>query len=121
MSFSQRTIPFMAIVVFAAALAGLASLSWHVGHNPSPNTSRDALRQKKLDDTTTAQRSGINFYDWQNPEKEIVRLPIQRAMDLTVREWTNPAAARSNLLERATRAFSEPESPPSLETTNNVQ
>jgi len=112
---------FLAITTFAVALAGLASLSWHVGHIPSSNRSRDILRQKKLDDTTTNQRNGINFYDWQNPEKQIVRLPIQRAMDLTVQEWTNPAAARSNLLERANRAFSEPETSLPQETSNNIQ
>jgi hypothetical protein len=44
----------------------------------------------------------------------VVRLPVARAMELTVQEWQQPRAARSNLLFRLQRAAP----PPASSTTN---
>jgi len=68
-------------------------------------------RYKNLHDLRDAEAKVLTQYDWQDKAKEIVRLPVitvegrpARAMELTVQEWQNPAAARSNLITRVTRA-----------------
>jgi len=47
-----------------------------------------------------------------NKDKGIVRLPIQRAVELTLQEWQNPAAARSNLISRVDKATAVPPKAP---------
>jgi hypothetical protein len=41
-----------------------------------------------------------------------VRLPINEAMKLALREWQNPAAARSNLIARVEKATAVPPAAP---------
>jgi len=67
---------------------------------------RNELREK----TTTALLQGGMI----DTNKGIVRLPIARAMQLTVEAYQNPEAARSNLVARAQKA-AEPVAPPSFE------
>lgn len=67
---------------------------------------RNELREK----TTTALLQGGMV----DTNKGIVRLPIARAMQLTVEAYQNPEAARSNLIARAQKA-AEPVAPPSFE------
>lgn len=43
-------------------------------------------------------------YAWQDQGKGLVRLPIERAMEITLQEWQNPQAARSNLNARVDKA-----------------
>ena len=49
---------------------------------------------------------------WVNSNKAIVRLPIARAMELTIANYQNPEAARSNLMARSVKAAApEPQAP----------
>ena len=41
-----------------------------------------------------------------------MRLPIAEAMKLALREWQNPAAARSNLIARVEKATAAPPTAP---------
>jgi hypothetical protein len=41
-----------------------------------------------------------------------VRLPIAEAMKLALRDWQNPAAARSNLIARVEKATAVPPAAP---------
>jgi len=55
----------------------------------------------------------LNSAGWVNSNKAIVRLPIARAMELTVQAYQNPEAARSNLVARSEKASApEPVAPP---------
>jgi hypothetical protein len=47
----------------------------------------------------------VNGYDWADKGKGIVRIPVERAKELVLQEWQNPAAGHSNLVARAARAF----------------
>ena len=80
---------------------------------PSPvGANRIEERYRYLHDQRAADAKAINEYDWQDKDKGIVRLPIQRAVELTLQEWQNPAAARSNLISRVEKATAAPPQPP---------
>ena len=49
---------------------------------------------------------------WRDQGKGIVRIPLERALELTLTEWKNPAAARTNLIARAEKAFAKPPEKP---------
>jgi hypothetical protein len=68
---------------------------------------RNQLREKSA---TALMNGGV--IDTNKPS--LVRLPIARAMQMTVEAYKNPEAARSNLIARAQKA-AEPVAPPSFE------
>ena len=80
---------------------------------PAPvGANRVEERYKFLQDQRAADAKAINEYDWVDKDKGIVRLPIQRAVELTLQEWQNPAAARSNLISRVEKATAVPPKAP---------
>lgn len=49
--------------------------------------------QERLDilkETQAKARKELNHYEWVDPKTQAVRLPINKAMDLIVREYNNP-------------------------------
>ncbi len=80
---------------------------------PKPmGTDRGAERQKTLADIRASETQILKNYEWQDQAKGLIRLPIERAMELTVHEWKNPAAARSNLIASSQKASAVPPKPP---------
>lgn len=82
-------------------------LVWVMIHytRPAPLAEdRAALRRKNLAELRAANAEALNHYGWIDQARGIVRLPVEEAMRLTVQEWQNPAAARSNLIARAAMA-----------------
>ena len=80
---------------------------------PAPvGASRVEERYRFLQDQRAADAKAANEYDWVDKDKGIVRLPIQRAVELTLQEWQNPAAARSNLISRVDKATAVPPKAP---------
>lgn len=105
--------------VYAIAILGTflitAALVWWMYHytHPAPlGADRVQERHKNLREQRDAEAKVLSEYDWQDRGKEIVRLPIQRAVELTLQEWQNPAAARSNLIARAEKAAVPAPKPP---------
>ena len=49
---------------------------------------------------------------WLDQSKGMVRLSIDQAMQLTIREWQNPNSARSNMLTRSAAAVAASAPPP---------
>jgi hypothetical protein len=84
----------------------------HYTRPESVGASRVEERHRFLQDQRAADAKAINEYDWTDKEKGIVRLPVQRAMELTLREWQNPATARSNLISRVEKATAAPPKAP---------
>jgi len=80
---------------------------------PAPvGANRVEERYKFLQEQRATDTRALSEYDWQDKDKGIVRLPVQRAVELTVQEWQNPAAARSNLVARVEKATAVPPPPP---------
>ncbi len=57
-------------------------------------------RRKNLVEMQAANTEALKNYAWENQGKGFVRLPVERAMEITLQEWKNPAEARANLLSR---------------------
>jgi hypothetical protein len=66
---------------------------------PALGAERAAERAKALADTRAADSAALTTYAWQKRENDIVRVPIERAMELTLNEWQDPAAGRAKLIE----------------------
>ena len=73
---------------------------------------RAAVRSKALSEVRAAEAEALVNPALLDPVKGIVRLPIQEAMSLVLKEWKNPDAARSNLIARVEKATAEPPKAP---------
>jgi hypothetical protein len=71
---------------------------------PAVDADRAAVRAKALAEIRTAEALALNHPGWINQDRGLVRLPIDVAMQITEREWQDPAAARSNLMARLEKA-----------------
>ena len=71
---------------------------------PAIDADRAVMRVKALAEIRAAENQALNRSGWINQDRGLVRLPISVAMQITEREWQNPAAARSNLTARVERA-----------------
>jgi len=73
-------------------------------------------RRKNLVTIQAEADHALKNYAWQDQAKGLVHLPIDRAMELTLQELQNPAAARSNLMLRVDKATAKaPEKPSEFE------
>jgi hypothetical protein len=89
----------------------IAALVWAMQHYTQPpplGEDRVALRKKALAELRAAEASELDSYGWVDQGKGVVRLPIAEAMKLTLRDWQNPAAARSNLIARVEKVTAVP-------------
>src|SRR4051794_30510502 len=81
---------------------------------PAMDQARVQERKKYLADIQAANVDTLNNYAWQDQAKGVVRLPIATAMELTIRDYQNAPAARSNLSARADKVFAPPPPAPKL-------
>jgi len=102
----------LAILGTFLVMAFLVALMRHYTATPSLAEDRGAERMKILKEFNEANAPLLEKYDWQDKDKEIVRVPVARAKELVLEEWQNPAAAHSNLVERAAKAFAPAPKPP---------
>jgi len=92
----------------------VALLVWAMKYytRPAPlNAARAEERRKALAELRAANEEGLNRYGWVDQGKGLVRLSLERAKELTLEEYKNPAAARSNLTARALAANPPPPPP----------
>lgn len=115
------TITAEKVCAYSVAVIGsfliVAGLVWAMYHftRPEPlGEDRAAFRRKTLAEVRNADAEVLNNpnYVWQDQSKGIVRLPLTNAMELALRLWQDPAAARSSLNARAEKAFYIPPPPP---------
>jgi hypothetical protein len=102
----------MAIVGAFLVMSILVALMRHYSTPPSMFAERGAERMKILAEFNAVNEPLLNKYDWQDKDKGFIRVPVERAKELVLEEWKNPAAARSNLIERASREFAPAPKPP---------
>lgn len=79
---------------------------------PSPEETRAAERMQIKQQFNADNGPLLTKYDWQDQSRGIVRIPIERAKELILEEWQDPAAGRSNLMARAEKAFAPAPKPP---------
>jgi len=71
---------------------------------PAIDADRAAVRARALAEIRAAETLALNQPGWIDESRSLVRLPIEVALQITEREWQNPAAARSNLTARVEKA-----------------
>ncbi len=103
------------LIGILGSLLIVAALVWAMQRytQPSPlGEDRIAMRKKALADLRAAEATELESYGWVDQTKGVTRLPINEAMKLALRDWQNPAAARSNLIDRVEKAtFVPPPAP----------
>jgi hypothetical protein len=95
----------------AIALLLLLALVWSLApllRQPAPNAKRIAERTKALAEVNARDAKALTSYGWQDESRNLVRLPIQRALELMPPLWQDPAAGRSNLLQRLEKSLAKP-------------
>ena len=85
---------------------------WHFTQPAPLGEDRVAVRKKALADMRAAEAEDLNNYGWLDQAKGVVRLPIAEARKLALREWQDPAVARSNLIARVEKATALPPKAP---------
>jgi len=107
---SNRNIAGVAVTILGTFLiiAALVYVMRRYTQPPAIDQTRIQERKKFLAEVQAANADGLNNYAWQDQPKQLIHLPITNAMQLTIREYQNPAAARSNLAARADKAFAPP-------------
>ena len=86
-------------------------LIWIMYHYTQPEAvdqARIAERRKDLAELNAQAKDVLENYAWIDQTKGLVRLPLARAMELTVAGWQNPAVARSNLISRLAKVTTPP-------------
>jgi hypothetical protein len=102
----QRTVWPVGVAFLVACFLFVAfavKVKWSVPI-PAADADRAATRSKALAEIRAAEAQALNQAGWIDQSRGLVRLPIEVAMQITEREWQNPAAARSNLTARAEKA-----------------
>ena len=110
----ERTGLAYAIGILGSLLI-VAALVWAMQRYTQPpplGQDRVAVRKKALADLRAAEATELENYGWLDQPKGVVRLPIAEAMQLSLRDWQNPAAARSNLIARVEMATAAPPAAP---------
>ena len=105
--------------VYAAAILGTFLILWllvRLMHSyvqaPSIPAVRAAERMQTMAEFKSVNDPLLEKYEWQDPAKGFVRIPIERAKELILQEWQDPVAARSNLMARAAIEFAPPPKAP---------
>ncbi len=108
------TIGIYAIAIIGTffLMAWLVSFVRQYTQPPPLNQARAEERSKAWAELQAANAQALNNYAWVDQGKGLVQLPIKVAMQLTVREWQKPAAARSNLVRLAEKAGETAAQPP---------
>ncbi len=96
---------FLIMAILVLAMVRLTS-------PPATNEARIQERHKNLRDLQAANAEVLNNYAMEDAAKGVVRLPISRAIEISLQEWKNPAAARTKMLERAKLKFAAPPKAP---------
>jgi hypothetical protein len=104
MSRIRITAYFIAIAGTFLLVAWLVSIMRKDAAPPPLGVHRAEERRKARAEAAMAATEALNTYGWVDQGKGIVRMPISNAMVLAVREWQNPAAARSNMVGLAERS-----------------
>jgi hypothetical protein len=102
---------FLALIGAFLVVGGLAWILYSRTRPDTLNQARIEERMKNLRDITATSTEALTTFGWHDQPKGVVRLPINTAMDLVVREWKDPAQGRSNLLVRLDKANPPPPPP----------
>jgi len=82
----------------------LVRSAYHEYNPPPVNRARALERAKVRNELTTKAISNLTTSGWVDQAKGIVRLPIARAIQMTIEAYQSPEAAHSNLVARSKKS-----------------
>lgn len=92
---SKYNLATLLIFVLIGAVA-LAAVIAYYGNKPAPlNYEIIAERKAKLADVNAKQSEIISSYAWVDKAKGVVRIPVERAMNITIEEFSKEAHQES--------------------------
>jgi hypothetical protein len=94
-------INFVVACFLFVALAAVVKFSIAV---PTIDADRAATISKALANIRATEAKSLSTPDWIDQDHNIVRLPIETALQLSANAGKNPAAARADLMARAEKA-----------------
>jgi hypothetical protein len=94
-------INFVVACLLFVALVVVVKLSVSV---PAIDAERATLRSKALVDMRAAETTALTTPGWIDQDRDLVRLPIETALQLSEAAAKNPAAFRADLKARAEKA-----------------
>jgi hypothetical protein len=106
---------FPVVIGVVGALLIVVALVWAMQRYSRPGPlgeDRALARAKALKEMRAAEAEALATPAILDPAKGIVRLPITNAMELALQLYQNPAAGRSNLLDRVAKATAVPPKAP---------
>jgi hypothetical protein len=106
----------VAVTAIFFLMAGVIWLMYHYTQPGPVEEIRWAERARNLAELNAKNKEGLESFGWASQDRGVVRLPITHAMELTVKEWQEPAAGRANLIARMERA--QPPMPQTPAATN---
>ena len=95
----------VAVTVMFFLMAGMVWLMYHYTQPGPVEETRWAERAKNLAELTAKNKEALESFSWVSQDRGVVRLPIARAMELTVKEWQDAAAGRASLIARMEKAL----------------
>ncbi|MGA2557092.1 MAG: hypothetical protein ABSG04_12550 [Verrucomicrobiota bacterium] len=107
-STSRKNGNLLTVLAVAGAFLLMAWLVWLMRAYTQAHSLAQARAVERLKikaDFDAANAPLLNGYDWADKDKGFVRVPVARAKELILQEWQDPAAGRSNLLQRAAKEF----------------
>ena len=96
---------FLFFGIFVLVLVAIAP------HGNTYEAKRAEARQKKLNDTRNAATQELNSYAWVDKGKGIARIPIDRAMEITLRDLASKKPEPANPIETPAQATASGASP----------
>lgn len=102
---------FTFVIVALGALLIAGALVWIVVRATRPqdvSAARAEERRKALVQTREEESKAMNNYDRVGAGPGFVRMKVEDAMKLTIKEYQDPATARKELIARADKAGTPP-------------
>jgi hypothetical protein len=96
---------FLFFGIFVLVLVAIAP------HGNTYEAKRAEAREKKLNDARNAAAQELNSYAWVDKGKGIARIPIDRAMEITLRDLVSKKPAPANPIETPAQAPASGASP----------
>jgi len=103
---------FLFIVGLFLVMAAVLWLTRNAARPPEVGAARAALRAKNLDEVRLAGEAALTSYGVVNANEDIYRIPIDRAIEMMIREWKQPERALQTLAERVDLATAVAPPPP---------
>lgn len=103
------------VIAVLGALLIVGALVWAMKHYTTPPSllaERAALRTKNLAELRSLELPALTTYGWVDQSKGIVRLTVERAVELTIAGGQDLAEARKDLIARVEKATYVPPKAP---------